>query len=517
MTFWRALLDEALANHTLVVGGSLIATLGLVRSIAPAERPRVRMLTLLFAMHLVLLPVAAWLRDDPRSASYRDVRLACLLFEALAAIGMSGIVLFGVVLHRLHIHVPRILRDIALAVAAGVALLALASHAGFNLSGLIATSAVVTAVIGFSLQDTLGNVMGGLALQLDESFRVGDWIKVGDLSGRVTEIRWRYTAIETRNWETLIVPNSVITKGQIVVLGRRAGKPQQWRRWVYFNIDFRYTPSDVIQSVEETLQGRPIDRVSTDPPPNCILLDLQESTARYAVRYWLTDLAMDDFTDSVVRTRVWFALRRAGIPLSIPAHALFVTEESRTRREEKEQKDRARALGALQRIELFRELTDEDRGELAEGLRYAPFVRGEIVTRQGAEAHWLYIIVDGEVLVRVSEGGQEREVARLRDGQFFGEMSLMTGSPRSATVVAVTDVECYRLDKSVFQTLLRRRPELAEHVAATLAERRVRLEAVAKDLDDAAHASTVAVAKSDLLARIRDFFGLAHDHSGSAS
>jgi CRP-like cAMP-binding protein len=358
--------------------------------------------------------------------------------------------------------------------------------------------------------------MGGLALQLDNSIQVGDWIKVGaEINGRVTEIRWRYTAIETRNWETIIVPNSQLMKGQVTVCGRRAGRDPRWRRWVYFNVDFRFEPPDVLQAVNEALQGKPIERVAADPPPHCILMDLHESYGRYAVRYWLTDLASDDPTDSVVRTRIFFALKRAGIPLSIPAHAIFMTEDSSERRDQKREADRGRRLEALAHVDLFSGLSDEDRATLAEGLRYAPFTRGETVTRQGAEAHWLYMIAEGEVSVQVAvEGGLEREVARLRTGNFFGEMSLMTGEARSATVVALSEVECYRLDKATFQLIIHKRPELAEVMAGILARRKVQLAAVREGLDQEAQSRRLAAAKHDLLGKIRDFFGLAEGESG---
>src|SRR5262249_5033754 len=159
-------------------------------------------------------------------------------------------------------------------------------------------------------------------------------VKVGDVRGRVAEIRWRYTAIETRNWETVIVPNGVLMKGQVVVEGRRSGQPVQLRRWLYFNVDFRYAPTDVIAAVNEAITAAPIERVAIHPSPNCVLMDLAESWGRYAVRYWLTDLAVDDPTDSAVRARIYFALKRAGIPLSMPAHAVFVTEENVERKQE---------------------------------------------------------------------------------------------------------------------------------------------------------------------------------------
>ncbi len=137
-----------------------------------------------------------------------------------------------------------------------------------------------------------------------------------------------------------------------------------------------------------------------------------------------------------------------------------------------------------------------------------------MMTRQGAEAHWLYLVLTGQakVLLR-GVGGLEREVARLGPGEFFGEMSLMTGAPRQATVVAATDVVCYRLDKAVFQAVLRDRPELAERVAEVLARRSVDLEAVRHDLDEEARRRRVAEAALDLLGRMRRFFGLAPDET----
>src|SRR5262249_23095172 len=159
---------------------------------------------------------------------------------------------------------------------------------GLNLGGLIATSAVVTAVIGFSLQDTLGNVMAGLALQLDGVLEVGHWIKIADTSGVVREIKWRSTLVETRNRERVVIPNSVLVKGQFAIVGTE-GKPSRWRRWVYFNVDFRFTPSDVISAVTEALCAAPIEHAAADPVPQCILLELGDSFCRYAVRYWLAN------------------------------------------------------------------------------------------------------------------------------------------------------------------------------------------------------------------------------------
>jgi CRP-like cAMP-binding protein len=297
-------------------------------------------------------------------------------------------------------------------------------------------------------------------------------------------------------------------KSSVVVVGRRTGKPQQSRRWVYFNVDWRFQPSDVISTIDAALIHSKAKHVSHDPQPHCVLVEMGDSFGRYAVRYWLGDVASDTATDSEVRTQIYFALQRAGIRLSMPATAVFVTQESADRTATKTQQQVTRRAAVLSRLDLFDSLSDDERSELARGMRYTPFAPGEVMTRQGAEAHWLYILEEGRVVVRVSDKGIEKEVATIDGPAFFGEMSLMTGEPRSATVVAVTDAECFRLDKATFQQVLQARPELAESMAAVLTRRRAELLAVREGLDAEASMRRLAGSEKDLLDRIRGFFGL---------
>jgi len=507
MDAWQLLVAEALTSRTGWLLLALSLSVPLVWWKAPEERGRLRRAGLWLCLHLLLVPVAAYVRQhDPEPLS--EIRLALLFFGALSLIEVMGSLLVAVLMQRLW-RAPLLLRDVLVAGVAGVAFFALASRAGLNLSGLIATSAVLTAVIGLSLQDTLGNVFAGLALQIDQSLRVGDWIKQGDVSVRVSEIRWRSTSVETRNWETVVVPNSVLVRNQFVVAGRREREPAYWRRWVYFNVDFRYSPPDVTAAVEEMLLRDPIPNVALEPRAHCLLMELGESFARYAVRYWLTDLGLDDGTDSLVRARIFYALRRAEIPLSMPAHAVFLTEDSPERRREKDSLEHRQRLAALSRVGIFEVLPEPERERLAEGLRFAPFLAGEVITRQGDQAHWLYMVLRGEADVRVrGEAGQERLVAQLKAGDIFGEMALLTGAPRSATVTARTGVECYRLDKQVFAEVLKARPELAEPVAGMLAQRSVSLQAAREQLDAEGRLPRVVASQTDLLSRIRDFFGL---------
>lgn len=515
MSFWHNVQMAAGMN-----GGFLWAVLGfilaafLLFTFVPAERARVRGAMLLFTLSFAGLLAASTVISfggSPDSFGYRTIRLISLFLQSIATINLIGVLIFALALRAIRIITPLIMHDLVLALAYIITGITLLSRSGVDLAGVVATSAVITAVIGFSLQDTLGNIMGGMALQMERTISVGDWIRVDQNEGRVKEIRWRQTSIETRNWDTIVIPNSVLMKGQVTLLGRRAGAPRQHRQWVYFNVDFRFAPTEVIQAVEAALRAEHIPNVADDPLPHCLIVDFKDSYAAYAARYWLTDMALTDPTDSIVRSRIYSALRRADIPLSIPARTLFVTEEDEMRRERKHHEEIDRRVVALRHIGLFHELTGEELNKLAKGLRAAPFVRGEAMTKQGAQAHWLYLVVEGEAEVLITIDGKSEKVATLKAGDYFGERGLMTGEPRSATVVALTDVKCYRLDKDAFKDILHSRPELAEDISCTLARRQVELQAIREELNEEVKRQRMHKAQHEFLHNIREFFRLGND------
>lgn len=147
-----------------------------------------------------------------------------------------GILLFEFLLPLCHVRIPRIIADIVITIGyIGWGLFRLYAS-GMALGEIVTTSAVITAVIAFAMQDTLGNLLAGVSIQLDNSIAIGDWLQVDTTCGRVVEINWRATTIETRNWETVVIPNSHLLKQRFTVLGRRRGEPLQWRRWVWFDL-----------------------------------------------------------------------------------------------------------------------------------------------------------------------------------------------------------------------------------------------------------------------------------------
>ncbi len=512
MHFWQTV--ELTSGMPGVFSWAVIAFLvgaSVLLYAAPKERPITRTAFILFFLSLAALISAAGIRYEGGAVdglAYLWLSRAGLLLAGIAAVNLASVVVFAKILRPARLEPPPLAQDLLLALAYLLTAFLVLSHTGFDIRGIVATSAVITAVIGFSLQDTLGNIMGGMALQMERTIRAGDWVRVDDLEGKVKQIRWRQTSIETRNWDTVVVPNSVLMKAKVTLLGRRAGAALQRRQWVYFRVDLRHSPTKVISTVEAALQAESNRCIATEPKPHCLVTDMKDGDATYAVRYWLTDLSQPDPTDSLVRTRIYGALRRANIPLAIPSQSIHLTQESETDREREQTLEMQSRMEVLRKLELFQSLTDEERSELAAGLITAPFVQGEAITRQGAQAHWLYIIVEGDAAVEVSIDGKTNEVAALHAGDFFGEMGMMTGEPRTASVFARTDVTCYRLGKEAFEDILRRRPAIAEQISLILARRLLELDAVREKVSQESLDDRMRNMQGAFLTRIRDFFGL---------
>lgn len=491
----------------------LLVVAFLVRKFAP-ERRRFLRISVTFTVFALgggaLAAAATWLGWAPWD---ERVRAVGVFFLRAQLISLTAITVFFLVLPRTRVNVPDILRDLLVGTAYFVALLSLLRGFGVEVWSLLATSAVASIVVGVSIQPTLASIFGGVALQLDGSVREGDWVRLPDKQeGRVREIRWRHTLVETRNGDTIILPNSQLLQQQFLVLGRREGQRLQHRMWVNFAVDAHTPPERVIEVVMDALQSAPIENVSSSPKPDCICTSLASSdesgAVHYGVRYWLLDLARDDPTSSVVAVRVHTALMRAGILLAQPQRRITTSKENVKAMLLDQREELSRRVELLRRIELLEQLQPAELEALAPKLRPAPFCKGEVISRQGSEAHWLYILVNGVAESRVQlPSGVERVIGQMTAPDIFGEFGLLTGAPRRETVVAVSRVECLRLDKSDLRELLIGRPALADELSQKLAEHQQRFDQTLADMGEPAKQRD-SYAKGHFFESIQRFFGL---------
>lgn len=513
MRFWETLNSvSGLKGWVIPFYGIVILAALFIGNRIPKDRRRMVLSIIFLAISAISLVVLAslsiWISGD---TFYKSLfKFGYLAFAGIATVNIVSTFFFKAILRPIKIETPPIVRDLLMLGVNAFLVLAIMSQCGANLANLVATSAVATAVIGFALQDTLGNIIGGLVLQMDRSIQEGDWIRIDTREGVVREVRWRHTSIQTNDWNTVIIPNSQLMKSVFVVLGRREGEPRQTRREMLFNVDFKFPPSEVIDIVKSAFEGHGIKNVASNPKPSCIFSGYGESSAQFSCRYWLTDYSAMGASDSAIRLRIYTALHRAGINPAIPVFANINYEDTPERQALLAREDIEKQKAAIKGVSLFSPLTDEEITMLAASLKKAMFVAGETITHKGSVAHWLYILYKGTAEVRIGSemGGPEHILATITAGGFFGEMGLLTGEPRSANVYAMSDCWCYRLDKDAFIHILEKRPELAEEISRLLVVRRAELEAVMEGLDHEAAKRRAQSRQADVLNKIIRFFKL---------
>ncbi|HXI12953.1 MAG TPA: mechanosensitive ion channel family protein [Thermoanaerobaculia bacterium] len=501
--------EIALSNYFFEQVLFVMFGIGIAYLLVKKERPAISRIFALYLISIALRFLAALAVIQSYGATTRVLAVLILVFQGIVFLNLCAIVLFSIVLRAVRLEPPRILQDLAIAFSYIGLVLFLFSQYKVDVSGIIATSAVITAVVGFSLQDTLGNVMGGVALQVDKSIAPGDWIRFGEAAGIVREINWRHVTVESRNGDRFIVPNGLLMKNQVMVQGKRWAATVQERRSVFFSVDFNHSPTSIMDAVTDALTREPIDHVAAEPRPDVILLEFAESAARYAVRYWLTDLAQDEVIDSAIRTRIHFALKRSKVPFSLPSSHVFLSRPEDAKPLPLGEPTTGRRIADLKAVSIFQSLTEEELRRTSEELIYSPFVPGEAILVQGHDVHHLYILTRGSVEVRISlDDGKSSPVATLDAPNFFGEGGMLTGEPRRATIVAVTEVECWRLEKDRFEEILRARPAIADEISHLLAERNVELSEVRDGLSEEAKRQHRDRENESLRERIGRFFGV---------
>ncbi|MEN9798628.1 MAG: hypothetical protein RL653_2324 [Pseudomonadota bacterium] len=388
---------------------------------------------------------------------------------------------------------PQILRDVLDIVLYAAATLAiLRAELQVDITGLLATSAILSVVLGLALQETLGNLFAGLSLQFEQPYRLGDWLKVAEFTGRVVRVSWRSTQIETRRGERVTLPNSVISRGAVQNHSRVDGAPVGVD--VPVGLAYEAPPNRVKTLLEEVATGIPGTLAS--PAPSAAVLSYGDSAIQYRLRLFVGDWTEADRVTDEFLSRLWYRLRREGIEVPFPQRTVRMHPPTDAPAYSADQAD-----AVLRKVELLRVLTDAERRHVASELRPRWFGRGEQVIEQGAEGETFYVVAEGKVSVRT--GRPAVEVAQLGTGETFGEMSLLTGEPRAATVVASTDALLLELDRPTFARLFAGHHELAPELAKVLAERRLGLQAAAGAPLPSAEPETHRI-----LTRLRLVFGL---------
>jgi small-conductance mechanosensitive channel len=480
---------------------ALVAVIVWVIAVAllPRQRRRLTVWPLILLL-LAPLPFLAGLLF-PESPEAPARALDGCRFFLLASLLQSILLIFAVgIWERFARPWPRIFLDVFRWVLFAAALVTMLYESGVNAGNLFTGSALVTAALGFALKDTLGNVFSGLAIHAEHPFEVGDWIQYDQNAahiGRVVEINWRATKVITLDEAYVIIPNGQLAQASI----RNFTKPDPWsRRSLYVVTPYDVPPQRVQAIILDAIKGS--FGVLEHPAPSVVTNDFKERGIEHWVRLFTTQFDKRDRVDGMARDRIWYALARHGIEIPVATHAIRLTPLPAPLPEPVEAAVERRCE-CLERVGLLEPLGPELVRQLAVENADQVYAAGEQVIRQGAAGDSLFVIMRGSVEVTAREGDRPAvKLAVLGAGDYFGEMSLMTGAPRVATITTLEETRLLEVGKESFRAIVATSPDLVEKLSQSL---RLRL---AERTQAIAGVERATPEIQDIFRKIRDFFAV---------
>src|SRR5438876_940203 len=398
--------------------------------------------------------------------------------------------------------IPHFLREVVSGIIFLVVLLFVLSygyHAEAQLTGLLAGSGVVAIIVGFAGQNLFAGIIGGISIQINRPYKVGDWLQVGDRFAEVMEINWRSTRLRTNDAIYLDIPNNEMV-GHTIVNLHYPTEVHAMR--IRVGVEYKNPPNrvkDALARAASTAEG-----VLVEPPVRIYLVDFADHAVTYEIKFYMGNHArMNEIMDAV-RTNVWYELKRQGITIPFPIRTLQLERKAAR----PVQEDHAEALSILRGEPLFECLSDEQLNHLIKQARLNYFGRGEPVIEEGSPGDSMFVLLRGEANVLVSKNGSTIQVATLSAGDCFGEMSLLTGEPRSATVRADRDCYVMEIGKPTMAEVLRSAPNCLEQLSHLLAQRKMETEGILKEAHTDEHVLRQRQYTATFLNRLRTFFEL---------
>src|SRR6266481_5752553 len=399
--------------------------------------------------------------------------------------------------------IPHFLREVIGGIIFLVALLFVLSsgyHAEAQLKGLLAGSGVIAIIVGFAGQNLFAGIIGGISIQINRPYKVGDWLQVGERFAEVREINWRSTRLCTNDDIYLDIPNNEMVSHQIVNLHYPT---EMHAMRIRVGIDYNVPPNRVKDALGRAAQQA--KNVIPNPPVKVFLVDFADHAMIYEIKYYMGNHSRINETNDSVRTNVWYELKRQGITIPFPIRTLHVERKKAPPVRE----EQAEAFSILRGEQLFDCLSEDQLNQMVNQARLRLFGRGEPVIEEGAPGDSMFVMLRGAANVFVSKNGSKIQVATLGAGDCFGEMSLLTGEPRSATVRADGDCYVMEIGKPVMAEVLRSAPGCLEQLSQLLAQRKMETDGILKEARSAdEHKLTERQYTANFLHRLRTFFQL---------
>jgi small-conductance mechanosensitive channel/CRP-like cAMP-binding protein len=371
----------------------------------------------------------------------------------------------------------------------------------WNIDKFLAGSAVVSIVLGLALQETLGNFFSGLVMQASPPFAIGDWIVCGEHEGRVVDMTWRAVTLHTDDDNFILIPNATVAKADIV---NYHAPSTATARLIKVGLEYDLPPMaamDVLKAAALETAG-----VQASPEPRVHLLEYGDSAVVYGVKFWIDNPQRHDEIEHGVRVSAWYRLKEKGYNIPFPMRTVEHINIDK-------KNARAAAAAVTRRADVFESapvlqpLSREQKEHLAAIANDVFLAPGQVLFRQNDPGDSFYVISKGTAEVLVSADGQpEKVIATLGSGEFFGEMSALTGQPRTATIRAASAFECIQIEKRDLMEIFRGDSTIMEKLSEVVAQRNAHRQEASQGAANASAPEAVRTQQKTLLGRMKHFF-----------
>ena len=440
----------------------------------------------------------------PRLSTHLNFYAWLILFFAIIKLGLY---IYGdlFVVRWRHGSFPAAFKKIiTIAVIVVASLVLLREILNINVTSLIATTTVLTATIGLAFQSTLANMLAGLTIHLEKPLKQGDWISAGGYEGHVVDITLRSTRIMTIEQNEVFIPNSKVLSEAVV----NYSLPDTTTiRKLKVGVSYSIPPNKVIAAVMEVLSS--VSGARKTPAPVVRVMNYGDFSIHYEIRYAMNQFGRHVEIEAEIMNLLWYRFKRDNIEIPFPIRNVNLTHITPETVKAGQDRVIAEIAGLMAHVDFLSPLSKAELAELISSVRVKPYAAGEVPVHQGAPGNSFYIIKSGKVDVVVEKSaGESAVVATLGPGNFFGEMSLLTGAARAASIRVIEDAEFIVIDKESFRSILAQNPSIAESLSHILSERQAKLDAERERLDASAFERRKKETSGKLLKKISEFFGL---------
>jgi small-conductance mechanosensitive channel len=400
--------------------------------------------------------------------------------------------LFG---KRQNIRYPRLIKDIVVILLYVIGILLIAKHyLNIEVSVVLASSAVLTVVVGFALQDILGDLFSGIALNLEESLRIGDWIKAGDYEGRIEQFRWRSIKIRTIDNILVLIPNQVASKKEVNRFGLSG---ESFALRMQIGVSYASSPDLVI----DTLLGviKQIPQILVEPGPRVLVKSFDDFSILYEIRFWVTDYAIKDSVKGEIRRKTWYAFKRNNIQIPFPIRDVRV---SRAKDSVEFTLSDEEIIGILQKNEILGTISEKQLSSLLASVEIKRYGKDEMLIKENETGIYFYHILEGEA--EVLKNGTV--INRLKSDDYVGEISLFTSDKTVADVKLTKESTILRISSEKFRETVKLNEKMARKLSEVIATRKAQLSKLAKKEDLSGQTSAIKKETESIFLRIKKYF-----------